>query len=177
LLSRALDATGSATATVVVGPSRDLLAGVSTAQEQPPGGGPVAAVAAGLSKLAVNDTVDTVDTVDMADAVDMVVVLACDMPLVDEAAVHRLVFELAAHADADAVLYVDDDARRQYLAAAYRRAPLTAAIAAEGEPSGASMRAVVARLTVTEIAAHPDLTLDCDTWPDVERTRQIMEDR
>jgi hypothetical protein len=39
------------------------------------------------------------------------------------------------------------------------------------------MRAVVDRLTVAEIAAHPGLTLDCDTWEDVERTRQIMEDR
>jgi molybdopterin-guanine dinucleotide biosynthesis protein A len=110
-------------------------------------------------------------------AAELVVVLACDMPFVDAASVDALVDALAASPGVDAVLYVDGDGRRQYLAAAYRRAPLEAAIRAEGDPSGVSMRAVVARLTVTEIAAHPDLTLDCDTWQDVERTRQILEDR
>jgi molybdopterin-guanine dinucleotide biosynthesis protein A len=163
LLLRALDATSSASSTVVVGPSRDVPSDVVSAQEQPPGGGPVAAVAAGLAALP-------------ADAPDVVVVLACDMPLVDEAAVAALVGGLSDLA-VDAALYSDADGRRQFLAAAYRRARLDGAIAAVGEPAGASMRAVVAGLTVAEIPAHSDLTLDCDTWRDVERTRQILEDR
>ena len=125
----------------------------------------MAAIAAGLALLTVDDTAATV------------VVLACDMPLIDQPDIDRLVLELTALPEVDAAMYVDADARRQYLAAAYRRGPLEAAIAAQGDPSGGSMRAVVARLTVAEIAAHPDLTLDCDTWPDVERTRRILEDR
>jgi molybdopterin-guanine dinucleotide biosynthesis protein A len=164
LLQRALDATVSASATVVVGPARDVRSPVLTAQEEPAGGGPVAAVAAGLAALPPEPSA-------------CVVVLACDMPFVDVAAVNALVDELAGRADVDAVLYRDADGRSQYLAAVYRRAQLEAAIAASGNPSGGSMRAVVTRLTVAEIAAHPDLTLDCDTWPDVERTRQILEDR
>jgi molybdopterin-guanine dinucleotide biosynthesis protein A len=163
-LAHARDATGAATAAVVVGPVREVPAGVLTTQEEPVGGGPVAAVAAGLQALP-------------ADGPEIVVVLACDMPLVDRAAVETLVRALAERADVDAALYVDVSGRRQYLAAAYRRTPLAAAIASAGPPAGMSMRAVVARLTAAEIAAHPDLTLDCDTWPDVERSREILEDR
>jgi molybdopterin-guanine dinucleotide biosynthesis protein A len=164
LLAHALDATAAAAATVVVGPVRDVPAGVLSTQEEPPGGGPVAAVAAGLEALS-------------ADGPEIVVVLACDMPLVDAAAVDALVRALTERADVDAALYIDTGGRRQYLAAAYRRAPLAAAIASVGDPAGMSMRAVVTRLTAAEIAAHSDLTLDCDTWPDVERSRQILEDR
>jgi molybdopterin-guanine dinucleotide biosynthesis protein A len=164
LLAHAVAATTAATATVVVGPVRDVPAGVLTTQEMPPGGGPVAAVAAGVGALP-------------ADGPEIVVLLACDMPLVDGVAVEALVRALTERADVDAVLYTDGGGRRQYLAAAYRRAPLAAAIAAAGDPAGMPMHAVVTRLTAAEIAAHPDLTLDCDTWPDVERSRQILEDR
>jgi molybdopterin-guanine dinucleotide biosynthesis protein A len=164
LLSRALDATRHAALRVVVGPLRENASGIVSVQESPPGGGPVAAVAAGLAALP-------------GETAELTVVLACDMPLIDTAAVDLLVAELAVRTDVDAALYADAGGRRQYLAAAYRRTPLAAAIQAEGDPSGGSMRAVVARLTIAEIAAHPDLTLDCDTWQDVERTRQILEDR
>jgi molybdopterin-guanine dinucleotide biosynthesis protein A len=161
----AIGATGWARATVVVGPDRDVPGDVLITQEDPPGGGPVAAVAAGLRLLALDD------------AVDVAVVLACDMPFVDSEAIHRLVRELAERPGVDAVMYVDADGRRQYLAAAYRTARLADAITAVGDPAGASMRSVVAGLTVAEIAAHPELTLDCDTWQDVERTRRLLEER
>jgi molybdopterin-guanine dinucleotide biosynthesis protein A len=164
LLTRALDATRTAAQTVVVGPAREVPSGVLRVQESPPGGGPVAAVIAGLRALPSLDP-------------DVVVVLACDMPFVDAGAVERLVNELADRPFVDAVLYADPDGKQQSLAAAYRRTRLAGAIAAAGDPHGAPMRSVLARLTIEEIAAHPDLTLDCDTWRDVERTRQIMEGR
>jgi molybdopterin-guanine dinucleotide biosynthesis protein A len=164
LLERTLDATRGAVATVVVGPAREVRAGVLVVQEEPPGGGPVAAVAAGL-RASVSES-----------ATHIVVVLACDMPLIDTAALDSLVRELVDREDVDAALYVDSDGRSQYLAAAYRRGRLSDAIEANGDVEGASMHAVVARLTAAEIAAHPDLTLDCDTWQDVERTRRILED-
>jgi molybdopterin-guanine dinucleotide biosynthesis protein A len=168
LLARTLDAVRGAASIVVVGPERALPADVRRVQEDPPGGGPVAAVAAGLRAQLADD---------VQAATDVVVVLACDMPFVDVAALERLVRELAERPDLGSVVYVDADGRRQYLAAAYRRAELLDAVAAVGDPHGASMRAVTASLTVAEIAAHPDLALDCDTWQDVERTRQILEDR
>jgi molybdopterin-guanine dinucleotide biosynthesis protein A len=165
LLDRAVEASRGAAVIVVVGPQRALPAGVLAVQEDPPGGGPVAAVAAGLRAQASSVAAGTA------------VVLACDMPLVDRPAVERLVGELADRPDLDAVLYVDSDGHRQFLAAAYRTARLTEAIAAAGAADGASMRSVVAGLTVAGIAAHSDLTLDCDTWDDVERTRQLLEER
>jgi molybdopterin-guanine dinucleotide biosynthesis protein A len=165
LFQRATAAVHGAHVTVAVGPTRRVPDGVITVEEEPRGGGPVAAIAAGLDAVARDA------------AADIVVVLACDMPLVDSAAVERLVRTLAESADADAAMYVDDGGRRQFLAAAYRRVAVADAIAALPSIDGASMRALVDGLTVAEIAAHPELTLDCDTWEDVERTRQILEDK
>lgn len=165
LLERAMRAVAAAHAVVVVGPPRDLPEGVRVAQERPPGGGPVAAVAAGLD--AISGTSHGV-----------VVVLACDMPFVDSAAVAALVD--AAHAsgpDVDGTAFVDPDGRRQYLAAAYDIAALSGEIDALDTVDGAAMRHVVCRLTMVEIQADPETTLDCDTWPDVRRTRALAEKR
>ena len=98
--------------------------GILGTREQPPGGGPVAAVAAGLDALAGR-----------ADSgFDLVVVLACDMPFVDEAAVSTLVRAArAAGPDVDGAAYVDGDGRRQHLAAAYGVQALTDAIGSLGQ--------------------------------------------
>jgi molybdopterin molybdotransferase len=165
LLDRALAAVAAADPIVVVGPERDLPAGLLQTRERPAGAGPVAAVAAGLAAVDLRSTATP----------SVVVVLACDMPLFDRPAVAALVAGLAG-SDADAAMHVADG-RRQFLAAAYRREALSAAVATIGDPAGASMRMVVDRLTITEIAAHPEVTLDCDTWQDVELTRKILEDR
>src|SRR5438093_914016 len=68
MLHRVLAAVADASPQVVVGPPRaGLPAGVVRAQEDPPGGGPVAAVAAGLGALA-------------AHGAEVVAVLAADLP-------------------------------------------------------------------------------------------------
>jgi molybdopterin-guanine dinucleotide biosynthesis protein A len=162
LLDRALAAVTAADITVVVGPPRDLPASVLGTQEQPPGGGPVAAVAAGLSMLS-----------DHGDDNGLVVVLACDMPFLDAAAVGRLVSTAHEHSDQDGAAYVDENGRRQYLAAAYDISRLRSAIGSLDEVDGAAMRHVVERLTIVEIAADPEITLDCDTWPDVRRSHEL----
>ncbi|MGH3739543.1 MAG: molybdenum cofactor guanylyltransferase, partial [Micromonosporaceae bacterium] len=51
LLSRVLDAVADAYPRIVVGPPRQLPGDVILTREQPPGGGPVAALAAGLAAL------------------------------------------------------------------------------------------------------------------------------
>jgi molybdopterin-guanine dinucleotide biosynthesis protein A len=51
LLERALAATAGANRTVVVGPRRPTSRPVTWAREHPPGGGPVAALAAGLEHV------------------------------------------------------------------------------------------------------------------------------
>ncbi|MGI8578622.1 MAG: molybdenum cofactor guanylyltransferase [Nocardioidaceae bacterium] len=175
LLERVLSAGAGAKRTIVVGPPRALPAGVWATREDPPGGGPVAALEAGLAL--VDEPV--------------VVVLACDMPLVSASTVKHLVNALdqsltppevspwSAPDGAkpiDAVALIDDGRRRQPLAASYRTAPLRAALTALPTTRDASMRALTHLLTVGELAIDPEQTLDCDTWADVQRTRKILEE-
>jgi len=162
LLDRALDAVRAADVVVVVGPPRDLPATVLGTREQPAGGGPVAALAAGLATLAEHGL-----------GTGLVVVLACDMPFVDVAAVERLVTTAREHPDQDGAAYVDGDGRRQHLAAAYDIDALRTAIHSLDRVDGAAMRHVAALLTIVEIAADPETTLDCDTWPDVRRSQEL----
>jgi molybdopterin-guanine dinucleotide biosynthesis protein A len=166
LLDRALTAVGGADRIVVVGPDRPLPDGVVGTQEQPPGGGPVAAVAAGLAALGQPQGEQTA----------LVVVLACDMPFVDGGAVERLV-DAAAAGGGDGAAFVDEGGRRQHLAAAYRTTALRAALVEIGNVDGAAMRHVAQRLTVAEIEADPEMTLDCDTWSDVRRTQALAQQR
>jgi molybdopterin-guanine dinucleotide biosynthesis protein A len=167
LLDRALDAVAGASRIVVVGPERDVPSGVLVVSDEPAGGGPVSALAAAVSTLRS----------------ELVVVLACDMPFVTSAVVERLLTAcepLGADPDVrlvDGALLVDGDGRRQYLAAAYRLPALTRALGDAGSPYGRSMRSLVRRLTVAEVAADPEETLDIDTWDDVERSGALLEDR
>ncbi len=173
LLSRALDAVQGACRCVVVGPPRALPAQVVGVTEEPPGGGPVAGLAAGLAEVTEA----------------LVVVLACDMPFVDCGLVQRLVMAVADDGPgvsdgrlattgqrSDGALLVDDQGRRQLLAAVYRTAPLLTALSSLGAPSGAAMRALIAPLSLAEVPATPQATLDCDTWESVARSRHLLED-
>jgi molybdopterin-guanine dinucleotide biosynthesis protein A len=160
LLGRALDAVKGAAHVVVVGPPRQLPDGVASTCEDPPGGGPVAGVAAALPCIRSA----------------LVVVLACDMPFVTAATVERLVAACGG-TGTDGALLVDAEGRRQFLAAAYRVPALRQALRQVGPPHGQAMRHVVGRLTVTEVSTDPEVTLDCDTWDDVERSRDLLEER
>ncbi|MDW3850921.1 NTP transferase domain-containing protein [Micromonospora sp. BRA006-A] len=82
MLHRVLDAVADADQRIVVGSSGPLPRGVRTAREEPPGGGPVAATAAGLALLEPGTTT--------------VAVLAADLPLLTTAAVAELRRALAA---------------------------------------------------------------------------------
>lgn len=178
LLERALGAVAGATPIVVVGPERRLPPDVIGVQEQPAGGGPVAALSAGLAAL--HDHVSSVAGYGgpAGESVpELVVVLACDMPFVDTIAIGRLVAAAGESSDTDGAAFVDVDGRRQHLAAAYRTANLGKALTEIGTIDGAAMRDVVRRLTMIEIRADPETTLDCDTWPDVRRTQAIVGER
>jgi molybdopterin-guanine dinucleotide biosynthesis protein A len=169
LLDRALQAVQGAHRVVVVGPARAVPHGVNGVRETPPGGGPVAALAAAVPALVS----------------ELVVVLACDMPFVTTATVERLVAACSddrhtavpVRSPVDGALLVDADGRRQYLAAAYRMPALTRALRALGPPEGQSMRSLVHRLTLTEVTTDAEQTLDVDTWDDVERSRALLEER
>ncbi|MYW01838.1 NTP transferase domain-containing protein [Streptomyces sp. SID3343] len=154
LLDRVIEAAAGAERVVVAGPRRPTRRPVAWVCEDPPGGGPVAALAAALPTVQA----------------PVVVLLAADLPFVTGELVERLAARVAA-GPVDAVLAVDGDGREQYLLAAFRTAALRTAVAALGDPGGASLRRVVGALTVSRLPADPETVFDCDTWADVRSAR------
>ncbi len=158
LLDRALDAASAAEHTIVVGGTVTVPVGIGVACEEPAGGGPVAAVEAGL--------IDLVEP--------LVAVLAVDQPMLTQDVVDALA---AAVGGSDGAVLVDGTGRRQYLAAVYRTEALRTALERTASAVGASMRDLVRGLDLVDVASEGDETLDCDTWEDVERAQHLLEHR
>jgi molybdopterin-guanine dinucleotide biosynthesis protein A len=150
MLVHVLDAVAAARTRVVAGPRRPIERTVIWCQETPPGGGPVAGLAVALP-------LTTAATL---------VVLAADLPRIGPAIDPLLE---ALHRPAD-VAMLSSGGRRNYLAAAWQRPALVAALGRVGTPRGASMRALAARATVAEVA-DAGWGDDCDTWSDLARHR------
>ena len=154
MLATVLAAVADAEQRIVVGPPQPVPADVRLVREQPPGGGPVTALRAGLAEVST----------------DVVALLACDLPFLTGA----VVAELRARLTDDGVIVVDEGKRDQYLLGVWRTAPLRAAVAASGAPT--SLRRVMAPLTVgrhrpvAEPGTPPPWT-DCDTPADLTRAR------
>lgn len=163
---RVLAAVADAAPRVLVGPGGPVPDDVLVTREQPPGGGPVAATAAGVAALHPGTTT--------------VALLAADLPLLTREAVAALRAGLDADRDADGVCLVDDRARRQPLCGVWRVAPLRAALdrlaaSRGGTLDGASMRELLAELTVRELpwsGSGPPPWFDCDTDSDVRRAEE-----
>jgi molybdopterin-guanine dinucleotide biosynthesis protein A len=157
LLDRTLDAVEAAGAVVCVGPERALRdpgRSVVWTREQPPGGGPVAGLSAGLDRIDAS----------------VVAVLAVDHPFVAAEAVSRLI-ETCALADVDAALAEDEAGVAQPLLAAYRTAALRVCLRAAGSPAGVSMSSAIEGLRCVTVPA-PESAQDCDTPEDLERARR-----
>ena len=69
----------------------------------------------------------------------------------------------------DGARLVSADGRPQHLVAVYRSASLVAAVARLPTVHGASMRALLAGLTLVDVPDLDDAAADADTWSDVER--------
>lgn len=145
---------GNATA---VGARRDPARGgrVLVVREEPPGGGPLAALEAAMPHVATG----------------VVVVVAADLPFVaglPEVLVGVL-DRVDTAADVDCAVPMDAGGHRQPLAAAYRVAPLTHAVAGARPTSGRPFREVLTRLRVLDVPAAalpPGALLDVDTPQD-----------
>jgi molybdopterin-guanine dinucleotide biosynthesis protein A len=162
LLERAVDSVASSERLVVVANRRPFARSVLWAREEPAGAGPVAATAAGMSQVRA----------------PVVVVIACDMPMFSADTVRRLRTRLGtAGPEVDAAMLVDENGRRQLLAAAYDRAALAEALNALGDVRNQSMRALVELLKIVEVASLGAETLDCDTWDDVKRSQAMLRPR
>lgn len=152
LLDRVLTATAAAANTVVVGPVRTTYREVDWTVEDPPAGGPVAGLAAGLQR----------------GTAPIVVVVSCDLPWLTAADVTALVDGLAdGPAEYDGYGLRDSSGQEQQLATAYRRTALADAIHRVGDPRDKSVRRTLAGLNLawTEPTRAGD---DVDTWADLD---------
>jgi molybdopterin-guanine dinucleotide biosynthesis protein A len=161
MLASVLAAVAGAEQRVVVGPSRPgLPADVRFALEQPPGGGPVAALAAGLGSV---------------DA-ELVAVLGTDLPGLTADAVATLCGAVAGTSTAfDGAVFVDDAGRRQTMCGVWRTDALRGGLAALGEPAGRALRELLGPLRVTELTwtgAGIPPWFDCDTEDDLRRAEE-----
>ncbi|MFF4603795.1 NTP transferase domain-containing protein [Streptomyces sp. NPDC001339] len=160
LLDRVLAACPDAAITVVVGPGRPAARAVVHALEDPPGGGPLAALDAGIR----HTTAPTV------------LVLSADLPFLTVTTVRNLLETAVRTAARDGAMLQDASGRDQPLVAAYRAAALRRELArvraARGTLTGLPLRAVLAGLRLERVpdAVSAD-SFDCDTWEDVSAAR------
>lgn len=142
-----------------VGPERATdRAGVRWTREDPPGGGPVAGLAAALGEVEAPVTV----------------LLGGDMPCAGAVAV-ELATALADLTDIDTVAGVDAEGRVQPLLAAYRTAALRAAL--PPEPGGTPLRRLLDGLRVHRVEVPARATQDIDTPEDLQRVLPHIKPR
>jgi molybdopterin-guanine dinucleotide biosynthesis protein A len=141
---------------VCVGAQRPTVRPVAWCREEPPGGGPVAALAAAFPHVSS----------------DVVVVLGGDMPYAAGSA-PGLVDRLRAEPDAEGVVARDGDGRLQPLLAAYRTAALRAAVP---EPAaGTPLMALLDRIRTVVVPLAEPATLDVDTPADLDRASHRLD--
>ncbi|GAB2817323.1 molybdenum cofactor guanylyltransferase [Actinoallomurus bryophytorum] len=139
---------------VLVGPERPELPRAVTVREDPPGGGPVPALRAGLALVRA----------------PWVAVLAADLPFLRAEHVDEL--RRSAYGRAGAVL-VDADGRSQWLAGVWSTAALAGALARH---HGDSLRGLMDPLGPVRVAAPGRPWYDCDTPSDVEAASRMIEE-
>ena len=154
LLDRVLDATPALGGSVVVVGRTPVPEGVLRTLEDPPDGGPVAGIAAGLQALGPGAPWVAVVAVDQPAAAGALAALRAALPTVGE--------------DVDAVSHEDIGGHRQWLLAIYRREALEAALAAVGEARHTSVRRLVADLRWRTVERGAEHVGDVDTWADAE---------
>jgi molybdopterin-guanine dinucleotide biosynthesis protein A len=161
-------ATAGASRVVVVGPPRPglrlpaALAGrLELTCEDPPGGGPVPALRAGLAVVGER----------------VVAVLAADLPFL--AARHLQPLLVVAGAGNGGAVMIDDTGRRQWLAGCWQVPVLRRALAGY---AGQSLHGLLAPLLPAMIRFHrppgePPPWLDCDTREDLAVARRMQASR
>lgn len=170
LLDHTLAATAGAGRVVVVAPESVAVPdGVVRTLEDPPHGGPVAGLAAGLAALDGHPAGGT-------GTAPLLLVLSCDVPFV-AGAVPRLlaavgegaVGEGAVGEGAEGACLRDASGYLQWLVAVYRTAALRGRLdALASERRGSSVRALVAPLRLAAVPARGQEAADVDTWADLD---------
>ena len=154
LLDHLLDGLPADWPVVCVGESRPAHREVTWCREDPPGGGPVAAISAALSVVGGS----------------VVVLLGGDMPYAAGSA-SALAATLAGSPELDAVIGRDGDGRLQPLLAAYRTSSLRDAVP---EPAaGTPLMRLLDPLRTLVVEVPEAAALDVDTADDLDRARRL----
>jgi molybdopterin-guanine dinucleotide biosynthesis protein A len=160
LIDHVLLAASAAQRQIVVGPPRRSLSQPIFCREEPPGTGPVAAVAA-ASPLVISP---------------FVALLAADQPFIGSA----LGPLRAALADgrAEAAVLVDPSGQLNYLAAMWRSDSLTRALDELGpDLAGARARGLYERVELVHVPDFDGWGQDCDTWEEIAAAEQRLKRR
>ncbi|MCA6093559.1 molybdenum cofactor guanylyltransferase [Streptomyces sp. SCA3-4] len=163
LLDRVLSACAGAGRTVVVGPRRPTVRPVTWTREEPPGGGPLAGLAAGLRHVGAG----------------RVLVLSADLPFLQAEAVGALLESADERAGAEGAVLTDAGGREQPLVAVYGAEPLRRElgllVAEHGTLHGLPLRLLTDELKLARVH-HPTAAFDCDTWEDIGTARARIRD-
>ncbi|WP_113703164.1 molybdenum cofactor guanylyltransferase [Nonomuraea lactucae] len=152
LLERVVRAVPGAGRVVVVGPEREM-PGVVFTREDPPGGGPVPALRAGLREVTA----------------PWLVLLAGDLPFLGPSHVAALLEASGGGAvDEGGAVAVDGDGREQWLLGAWDAGVLRAAL--DGY-AGRSLHGLLAPLVAARVALPGRAWFDCDTMDDLKEAR------
>jgi molybdopterin-guanine dinucleotide biosynthesis protein A len=152
LLDRVLAAVADAERTIAVGPRRVTSRPVLWCRESPVGGGPVAAVAAGCAQATA----------------ESVLLVACDLPWIAGAV---LPLRRALAPPYAVAALADGSGQINYLAAAWDRAALRAALAGLGDLSGVAMRRLLGDVAVITVPDLGGWGTDCDTPTELAAAR------
>jgi molybdopterin-guanine dinucleotide biosynthesis protein A len=155
LLDGVLAACRGAEPMVVVGPWRPTATAVRWEREEPPHGGPLAALAAGLRAVPPE--------------VGVTALLAADLPNLGPHTLGRL--RAALRESTDGAVLVDEAGRPQWLCGVWRTVMLRAALDTAGELTDRPLRAVLATLAAVRVAAEGAEAFDVDTTADLRALR------
>lgn len=157
LVDIALAAVASARRVVVVG-DIEVPDGVLRTREDPPWGGPVAAVEAGMAELTRT-----------GGHAAWTLLLAADLPDAPAAVAELLAAPAWGDADADGVCLLDDTGRLQWLLGGYRTPTLRRRLAERGDPPLTAMWRLLEPLRLVGVRPAVASTDDVDTPADVVR--------
>lgn len=158
LLERTLHAASGAEPIVVVGPSRRTSRPVRWTWEDPAGGGPVAALSAGLAAL--------------PESPPLVALLAADHPWLTSDTLRRLSESLHEAPGSGGAVLVDEDGRPQWLVGVWHSESLRRAV--PDGPRGVALRDVLSPLLPLSVPAAGEETTDVDTPEDLTRVLREM---
>ena len=165
IVERVLDAVADWPA-VVVGRAEGVPAGTRVVSEEPPGGGPVAGIAAGFAFLTSGPYAAELGP----SAPKVIVVLAGDLPLLTREHLSALVAALDSVDDRVAV--TTSSSGPNWLCTAWPAELLLRRLAAVGGPAGVSVRRLLGELPRIEVPDLAAVAVDVDTPDELEVARR-----